>query len=157
MGHSITFFYLGFFSLQCLATFLPLWEFWLMIGYYGENSVNTLYRFTLHINKPFQSINQLIRNDFVCTMLKYSSQRKYTAGCFRTTYLILFGLFKIKIKTINFTLDVSSLSKPWVVYSDNVNLLSLSHSSELGKEAICKSTPHGIPLSWRRVLSASRN
>lgn len=99
-----------------------------MIGYYGENSVNTLYQFTLHINKPFQSINQLIINDFVCSMLKYSSQEKCTAGYFRTTYSIVFGLFKIKIKTINFTLDVSSLPKPWIIYFNNVNLLSLSHS-----------------------------
>lgn len=75
MGHRF-FFQVGFFSLQCLATSLPLWEFWLMIGYYRENSVNSLYRFTLHINKPFQSINQLIINDFACIMLKYSSQQK---------------------------------------------------------------------------------
>lgn len=147
---------MGFFDLQYLSTFLPLWEFWLMIGY-GENLVITLYRFTMNINKPFQSINQFIINDFVRTMLKYSSQLKYTAGYFRTTYLILFGLFKIKIKTINFTLDMSSLPKTWVIYSNNVSLLSLSHSTELGKEAICKSISHGIPLSWRRVPSASRN
>lgn len=105
-----------FFSLYCLTLFLPLWEFWLMIDYYWENSVNALYQFTLHISKSFQSINQLIINDFVCSMLKQSSQRKCTAGYFRTTYSIVFGLFRIKIKTINFTLDVSSLLKPWIIY-----------------------------------------
>lgn len=99
-----------------------------MIDYYGENSVNTLYQFTLHTNKPLQSINQLIINDFICSMLKHSSQGKCTAGYFRTTYSIVFGLFRIKIKTINFTLDVSSLLKPWIIYFNSVNLLSLSHS-----------------------------
>lgn len=99
-----------------------------MIGYYGKKSVNTLHQFTLHINKPFQSINQLIINDFVCSMLKCISEEKCAAGYFRTTYSIVFRLFKIKIKTINFTLDVSSLPKPWIIYFNNVNLLSLSHS-----------------------------
>jgi len=61
-------------------------------------------------------------------MLKYSSQGKCTPGYFRITYSIMFGLFKIKIKIINFILDVSSLPKPWIIYFNNVNLLSLSHS-----------------------------
>jgi hypothetical protein len=44
------------------------------------------------------------------------------------TYSVGLKLLKIKIKTINFSLDVSSLVKHWVIYFNNGNLLSLLHS-----------------------------
>lgn len=44
------------------------------------------------------------------------------------TYPVGLKLLTMKIKTINFSLDVSSLLKHWVIYFNNVNLLSLSHS-----------------------------
>lgn len=100
-----------------------------MAACYKLDLINVQYQSTLHINKTLHSKIQLITNSFVyresvgCTGVPW---KLYTAG--HLEQLTLLKLLKTKIKTINFSLDVSSLlKKHWVIYFNNVNLLSLSH------------------------------
>lgn len=84
-----------------------------MAACYKLDLINVQYQLTLHINKTLHSKIQLVTDSFVyiesvgCT--GWSTMEPYTAG--HLEQLTLLKLLKIEIKTINFSLDVSSLLK----------------------------------------------